>query len=224
MTFVAYTPALLGQWVVFENQAELLEQALADTPLLDPELNGGVGYIYVDREVGLSLSLDFAAVIDGDGDVSRAIPLRVPGGLQVDLRYPILQELALRPVADHERSLLELPTEPVWLIAHHHPAAEALRGERELDPLRAAEHPDDLRVVLMDDGLQPEAVWGRVQGVTDTRDLLLELITHPMQDFDLSAGDLFTAQVYRDESGQLMLLWQPSGSELFLSGATEFGF
>lgn len=67
-------------------------------------------------------------------------------------------------------------------------ASEDLEKSRSfefLDKLRDLQHPDDVKVILMKDGLKPEEVWVRLTGLGD-HVLIGTMLNQPYQDYGIN--------------------------------------
>ena len=75
------------------------------------------------------------------------------------------------------------------------------RWNRDVDEFRDRYHPDDVRVVLVKDGLNMETCWVRMDDVFE--DVITgTLLSTPVQDFSLSEGDAVSFTVMEFEDGE----------------------
>lgn len=80
---------------------------------------------------------------------------------------------------------------------------EKTRYMEFLDSSRHPQYPDDIQVLLMRDGLQPEACWTRIIGLGDHW-IMGTLLNEPNQDFDYHEGEKIAFFVHENEDKSII--------------------
>ena len=85
-------------------------------------------------------------------------------------------------------------------------ASKELEETRELsflDGVRSQQYPDDVKVILMKDGLKSEEVWVHMTNLGDHA-LIGKLLNQPYQDYGIDKGDSIEFNVKKDDEGNVI--------------------
>lgn len=183
----------INQKIVRITGEEIVKQINSMNIELDGLL-GGFFYVYIDHEKGLTFEL--LAIETSDGQFRIA-----PKEYSYKLRC--------RPLFDEEIEIvsginMDLFKEKIDIINETYKVSvdvERLRYLKDLDDSRHSEYPDDVKVFFLKEGLDVEACWVRLTGVTD-RKICGKLLTKPMQNFDLELEEIieFQTVIMEDKS------------------------
>lgn len=145
-------------------------------------------YGYIDHEAGISFeALCFARAEDGSIDFR---PGREDASCK--LRYDSINGSLLRLTdedIDAENHDFISKIAMVNKFYKANPVAEKLREIVSLDPSRSPQFPDDILVIFIKEGYNPEGIWGRIAGF-DGEYVTVQILNGPWGDFGLSEGDL----------------------------------
>ena len=160
-------------------------------------------------------------------DPHGGLMLHVLGTIDKDTRATITVlgegrrlRLAAGPYRDTPFSVLraiDLPDFPVDAVAtelarDYAPGEQrdATRRVRAIDELRNFENPDDVVVVLMAHGMQPEGVWATLEHIDDSGKLHARLQNEPFDNFGVHAGDVCRLRLRTNpETGQVLAFVTP---------------
>ncbi len=164
-----------------------------------------LAYSYPDSMCGLSFEALELGQRTGDGFIFSggceeiSAKFRFDAVRDLDFQYP-----------DQEDELREKHTRKIETIHRFYaaePGVEKTRDLTVLDEFRYPDCPDDVQVLLLKDGIRPEACWVRLTSVK-TRLFTGKLLNEPYADFGFHEGDevKFVCAATRD--GRKILVMQ----------------
>lgn len=160
---------------------------------------GIVAYGFIDDTAGLSfIPLGFACLADKSikvRDIDEFLIIR--SGALTDYSYLSLSDL------DMDVSRFD---DKIRFIrdSYDNQDREIIRGITELDKFRHEEYPDDLSVIMVREGLNPEQVWVRSNQITD-QGIFCELLNEPYKDYGVHAGEIIQVSVYQYDDGEMLI-------------------
>ncbi|OUO62058.1 hypothetical protein B5F74_02275 [Collinsella sp. An271] len=164
---------------------------------------GLIAYGYVDHVRGLCCAILASARLDTANqlEVRRDLDdmsIRIEAGALGDLRCAGVIDDVLGERAELVETMCFQKEEPE--------SVEALRSIRALDPFRHRDYPDDVRALLVGDGIEtPEAVWLRLEILTEGNDILARLLNEPAQRCGVHTGDLLPLAFYDTDDDTLLV-------------------
>lgn len=142
---------------------------------------GVLVYGYIDRECGMTLDVIACARDMGDGKVSFAKPSDTTRSI---LRIGSLKDAEYSFIAYGDDELANKYKDRIEMISHYDDSDEVMESRKFdfLDEFRNDEHPDDVLVYLVKDGLHLEECWVRITGLEE-KFIVGTLLNEPDQDF-----------------------------------------
>lgn len=151
------------------------------------EANGILTYGYYDREVGLTLEVLAAALMDGEharfGVSSNTISSKI--------RIDVVAEDNCFFFPDDNGSLSKRYANKLKTLEAYNADEYVERTRRMmfLDDCRHERYIDDIKVIFAKNGLQREEIWTRITGLTENR-IIGVLLNELYQDFGYHEGDI----------------------------------
>lgn len=155
----------------------------------EPEDDGVILYGYIDRSHGLSFIAICCAHIDASGSIACA-----PVGQNIFLRISAdsIKDTRFFDLMESNCDTYEFNTfiERAMCFEDNNLQIELMRQNRGLDSMRHPEYPDDIRVLLYKENLQPEQVWVRGIGAINSDGYWLgRLLNEPYEDYGCHNGE-----------------------------------
>ena len=170
------------------------------------EADSVLTYGYIDHEAGFTLEI--LACAKEMEENSFAYADKVPEDITLKIRFGsvIEQEFFVMAYGDDEdyRNAYKKKVES----ADSYKVSEEVENTRMfdfLDDFRSDEYPDDVRVLLIRSGLQPEECWARIEGLGD-KCIIGTLLNEPYQDFGYHCGERVAFFVYHDDEDNTRLV------------------
>lgn len=168
------------------------------------EADGVLTYGYCDKEAGFTLELlccvkktdEGIFFLEPPSDKTRAI-VRI--GAVFDVEYVF--------IGYGDDSIKENFLYKIEMISHYNADAEVeiSRTIKFLDEFRHKLFPDDVFVITIKNGLNPEGFWARITGLEE--DFIIgTLLNEPDQNFGYHAGDAISMFIYEDDEGKNHLI------------------
>ena len=150
--------------------------------------NNIIGFFYVDNTAGVTL--DVVCLFDYVNDNISITENLLEKKIRVMLRYSSFKDLDIELFETDQISTLGL-TKPIWISSYEYESEDLIttRKDRQLDKYRHDDYPDDIKVLLIHQGLQPETVWCRLEKTISDGFYICRLINQPNQDFKISNGE-----------------------------------
>lgn len=183
---------------------ELIEKLAKNGWEIINNCDGVIAYGYIDEQCGLSFQIFGAASVkDGVEIVKESkdekIMLILRRGSVAENYFVNLQELGI-----------SYPEYDSWIkmirdnYDTKNKAKEEMRQMDFLDAFRNDDYPDDVRVVIFSEGLQPEQVWMKCCDITEEM-LFGTLLNEPNQDYGVHEGDKIGFVPIKTEEGLLLV-------------------
>lgn len=176
---------------------------LADLDV-DEVFDGVLVYGYVDHETGFTFEILSIAQQEDEGSFKF---FDLPNDITYKLRADAVKEcecLFNEDVYDEHMELFKDKISSLETYEENENVAKSRRFDF-LDPFRHEECVDDVQVVLLKDGLQPEQVWVRIEDLGD-KVIIGKLLNEPNQDFGYHLNEKVAFFVYTDKDGNQHLL------------------
>lgn len=204
-----FQPGMVDSWVVFQPPAYMMKAMLKNNSIDRPELNGGVGFVYIDHEAGISLRLHWTVAIQKQSFELLDLVMKEQGSMLL-FRYGLFNEMGFYPLNSEELKKLDLPDYPESQINYlPNTAVQWMRQDSRFDTYRASGFPDDLRFTIFQGGLKPEDVWGRFEGLSSDGFYVVRLMNRPHQNFGVNFGKLLKIKLANIGEEEPILLWMP---------------
>ena len=187
------------QFVVFPKN-KTTTVAAKNFPKIE-EANCILGYGYIDREAGLTVEVLAGGIQKGDS--FRFFDTTVE--IKSMLRIGSVKEDDFWIINDEDGGLADRYKEKLDILKGYDASEEVeeTRSMGFLDECRNAEYPDDIMVILVKEGLEPEGCWTRLTGIGD-HFLVGDLINEPYQDFGYHLGEMIGIFVQKNEDGSII--------------------
>ncbi len=163
--------------------------------------DGFLAYGYIDDQAGFSFRLLCSANIRGNklsrGRFISDIYMIVRRGQMNDCEYIDLDycEIDTSEFAEEVNSINEN-------YKCKNEQTEEMRKFTFLDEVRSIEYPDDIQVILYQEGMKPEQVWVKCWAFTE-KELFGMLLNEPNQDFGVHYGSIIGFAPMKQEDGIL---------------------
>lgn len=198
-----------NRFVIVEGAVseELVEPGFAVSDVADAVL----AYAYIDHEQGLSL-LALAPASLETGEVFHDVSYPIVQGRLVLIRWGSLSPEARVAFPESTTAFEKHYAEVLDSYRSDHAPNKGVEVTRELkqvDALRSPEYPDDVLVILADEGLPPEGVWFRMVGLVEDNMPAGVLLNEPSSDYSVHAGDLMALGITEAEDGSPILFTMP---------------
>ena len=161
---------------------------------------GVLVYGYIDRQCGMTLDVIACARDMGDGKVSFAKPSDTTRSI---LRIGSLKDAEYSFIAYGDDELANKYKDRIEMISHYDDSDEVMESRKFdfLDEFRNDEHPDDVLVYLVKDGLHLEGCWVRITGLEE-KFIVGTLLNEPDQDFGYHMGDTVAFFIQKEKDGK----------------------
>lgn len=185
------------------------------------EADGVLTYGYCDSEAGFTLEILCCVKNIGEGQFAFANPSEDTRGI-----------VRIGAVADEDFVFVGYGDDPIKdnfpkniEMVSHYDADEEVEASRTfdfLDEFRHEQYIDDVLVLTIKDGLQPEGCWVRISGLQDNC-LVGTLLNEPNQDFGYHEGEEISFFLYEDDEGKRHLISDMNASMKITSEDLEGG-
>ena len=161
---------------------------------------GVLVYGYIDRECGMTLDVIACARDMGDGKVSFAKPSDTTRSI---LRIGSLKDAEYSFIAYGDDELANKYKDRIEMISRYDDSDEVMESRKFdfLDEFRNDEHPDDVLVYLVKDGLHLEGCWVRITGLEE-KFIVGTLLNEPNQDFGYHKGETVAFFIQKEKDGE----------------------
>ena len=209
MSFEPFSPSLLYQWVFIDDKIQLIANSLKGTDMENSEINAGLGYLYLDPQLGSSLHLEQALILGGEKH-NQTFPIDPEKGGFFVFRHSGLKAFAFQILSDQGRQEWELHPIPVVLKVPSVPQTVKNMLKNSLfDPFRSPSHPNNIQFCIGTEGLKVETVWGAyLQELPQENLYAVILLNEPHQDFGVHEGDILPV-MYQPENDGGLFIWMP---------------
>ena len=180
--------------IILNNDS--IRSIVSDCPGADESV-GVLVYGYIDHEAGFTFEILSFAIDDGNDNFAFH---DLPDDITFKLRAGAVKDCECffnENIYDEFSELFKEKITRLEIYNHSEDVAKS-RTFDFLDAFRDEEYIDDVQVILMRDGLKPEACWVRLEGLGDGV-LIGNLLNEPDQDFGYHAGDRIAFFVYTDD-------------------------
>lgn len=196
-------------------------KAVAENFLGFKEADGVLTYGYCDREAGFTLEVLCCVKRVDDEQFAFANPSEDARGI-----------IRIGAVADEEYVFIGYGDDPIKdnferniEMVSHYDADEDVETSRKfdfLDEFRHELYPDDVLVLTVKEGLNPEGCWARIVGLGD-KCIIGTLLNEPDQDFGYHEGDTIAFFLYEDNDGKKHLISDMNASQKITEEDLEGG-
>ena len=171
---------------------------------VDEAFDGVLVYGYVDREAGFTFEI-LSLALQGDEGGFKFYDL--PNDITYRLRSDAVKDCECLFSEEVFEEYMELFKDKISSLEIYEENENVAKSRRFnfLDSFRHEECIDDVQVVLLKDGLQPEQVWVRIEDLGD-KVIIGKLLNEPDQDFGCHILDKVAFFVYTDADGNQHLL------------------
>ena len=178
---------------------------------VDEAFDGVLVYGYVDHEAGFTFEI-LSLALQGDEGGFKFYDL--PNDITYKLRYDAVKDCECLFSEKVFEEYMELFKDKISSLETYEENENVAKSRRFdfLDPFRHEECIDDVQVVLLKDGLQPEQVWVRIEDLGD-KVIIGKLLNEPDQDFGYHLHEKVAFFVYTDEDGNQHLLCDMNPSQ-----------
>lgn len=168
------------------------------------DAEGVLVYGYIDRECGMTLEVLACAKNVGEGEYAFA---QGSEDMRAIIRIGAVKDVEFVYLADGDDAIGEDFADKLEMIKSYDAdeEVEASRFFEFLDEFRNELYPDDVMVLIIKEGLQPEGCWVRIIGLQDSC-IIGSLLNEPNQDFGYHEGDTVAFFVYEDDKGNKHLV------------------
>lgn len=182
---------------------ETIRKIAKDYPGYDGA-DGVLTYGYIDRECGMTLEILACAKCTGDDTFAFA---NASDTVRVIMRVGAVKDVDYTYIADGEDDLSEDFAKKLEIVREYdaEDEVEKSRTFSFLDEFRHELYPDDVFVLTLKDGLQPEGCWVRIIGLEE-RCIMGILLNEPNQDLGYHEGDTVAFFLYEDDDGNKHLV------------------
>lgn len=189
--------------IVYVKSTPELLKGLSDNIEINAEDDGFLAYGYIDEEAGFSFRILCSANISKGGLTRGAFNKDVG----VIMRRGQLNEFEYMNLDGSNIETSDF-AEYISVINDvykcENQQTEEIRGFTFLDSFRNSDYPDDIQVILVKDGINPEQVWVRCWAYTDN-ELFGKLLNEPYNDFGVHNGSIIGFAPVEFEDGLLCI-------------------
>lgn len=186
---------LYKQFILIEGKNIL--DTLKKVNLCPKGVIGALFFGYVDHQQGMMFELMALEMKE-----NKRINYRIaPVNISFKVSKKDMEEWDVKQVTPN----LDLFTEKLEYIQHIYmedPTLEDLRNFTDLDASRHSDYPDDVIVYLLKEGLDPEAVWTRMDSFKDGK-IYGNILVKPLKDIGLKKHDSIAFQITEMEDKKL---------------------
>lgn len=193
--------AVYGHFCLFPRNKTF--DKLADSIPYYEECDSVLTYGYIDHTAGLTMEILAAAVhvgntvhyLPSDSKVRQICRVGSLGGEDFI-------------VIEHEGNLRKQFEDKLNILSGYQVSDEIERTREEpaLDELRHPFYPDDVKVVLLREGLTPEECWVRIEGIGPEAVMEGTLLNKPDQDFGVNLSDSLCFRLLETGDGEYMCI------------------
>lgn len=167
---------------------------------------GFLAYGYIDNQAGFSFYIICSANIKDNtltfGEFNKESSYIVRRGYFNSCRFIEIEQfgVAESDFDEHVREYIQVINDCYRCSDE----TEKMRKFTFLDPLRSIDYPDDIQVILYQEGMQPEQVWVKCYAYTD-KELFGLLLNEPNQDFGIHNGSIIGFAPMKTADGLLCI-------------------
>lgn len=192
---------MIQRWAIVGRNS-CIDHLLDTRGFKDLDVNGGIGYFYVDHHEGISLRIHALCRFQ-PGTLPEIVINFEDHGEDLLLRYDEIGPFTL--LSNEDANNLSLLEEQRWYIYYESESLRTIRNRVDLDTFRATGYLDDVYVVLasqIPDHI-PEVVWVRLKEMSDEGTTFRGiLLNEPDADFGVHEGDMLTVHLVEDQDGR----------------------
>ena len=180
-----------------------IRKMVKDYPGYD-DADGVLTYGYIDRECGMTLEILACAKCTGDDTFAFANTIN---DIRVIMRVGAVKDVDFSYITDGDDELVDDFVKKLEIVKKYdaEEEVEATRSFDFLDEFRHELYPDDVFVLTLKDGLQPEGCWVRIIGIEGSC-IMGTLLNEPNQNFGYHEGDTIAFFLYEDDKGNKHLV------------------
>ena len=190
--------------IVYIQPTEKVRISLTKSTKICTKNGGFLAYGYIDSQAGFSFRALCSADIRNNtltyGEFHTEAGHIIRKGYVNDCSFLGVEQFGL-----DESDFDEHIREYIRAINECYTCSEGTEKMREftfLDPLRSPDYPDDIQVILYQEGLHPEQVWVTCYACTD-KELFGVLLNEPDQDFGVHTGSIIGFAPVKTDGGLL---------------------
>jgi|GEM_PF-522786 len=182
---------IINQWIILDDSTQIIKYIpqLGLAPF-HQDLNGLIGFVYVDNEAGISCKILFQCDILKEQNLST-LPFYPIEHVGITLRYSVIEILNYLVLSDNERRQYNLPEYPDWIYFYQSSDIAKVRSCTSIDRFRAISHFDDLQVIAYSSILKKvELLWVRMKAFNDKTGHFQGILnSEPYDDFGIHKGE-----------------------------------
>lgn len=187
--------------IIYVRSSEKLKKTLGNRFGSITEDDGFLAYGYIDEQAGFSFRPLCPANIRDNilsrGEFVSDVYLIIRRGQLNDCDYIDLDYCDI-DVTDFEDEINAINEN----YKCQNEQTEEMREFTFLDGLRSVEYPDDIQIILYQEGIQPEQVWVKCWAFTEDK-LFGKLLNEPNQDYGIHCGSIIGFAPLEQENGIL---------------------
>lgn len=143
-------------------------------------------YGYIDNQAGLSFEVLCMAKVKETGNV---VFRETSETTSFKMRYDSIQGIIFTMEDNSEFDRFESRVEAIHEFYHSSLITEALREDIRFDSCRNNQYPDDVVVIFLKEGMNPEGIWCKLADVKGDK-VYGRMMNEPYADFGAHNGDL----------------------------------
>ena len=161
------------------------------------------GYFYIDKEMGMSLRIIGNIEKDGRNKLYLDEEMIIDNDLVVD--YDFVSKFEVEVIDDEVARVIEGSNILENKLKEHYKNINNFLDTRErveLDPFRNEQFPDDIQVLLVNKGDDPdELLWARIEGIMDVKPdvLICKLLSDSYYNEDYVEETMIGVKYFEDE-------------------------
>jgi len=203
---------IINQWVFGKIFDGLKESLLVEMGLENSDINGYIGFCYMDDSMGISCRMH--SLCKKEKGKKPHIVVNLHDALKdIVLRYDCLEVIEILP--QKQVKSLGLEEKSAWVEQFYESSVLVPIREREdLDQFRAPGFFDDVEAILAPKNLEgpSEKIWVRLRGITDNENMFRGvLLNQPYGDFGVNEGDSVTVFLFKKNNKSYLICGEFSG-------------
>ena len=184
-------------------ESELNRVLLEEFPSVE-EVNGFVGYGYIDHQAGFTFETMACAIKNEKG--ITVLPGNDFMTFKQRMRHVMGKEVTILDEKDYDSSFFSKKIEKIENLYNGDVEIAALREIEEIDHLRSNEFTDDALVMMYKEGVNPEKAWFRLEGLNET--YIQGRLLHELskKEYGLHEGDVCNLSLMQDDNDTIHII------------------
>lgn len=166
------------------------------------EADGAILYGYIDHKAGFTFEVIAAGRLGESGIIANT---EANDEIKSIIRAEVIANEELINLDANEEMLATLHANKLDMLQAYDDSEEIFETREMdfLDECRDCFYVDDIKVLLVKDGLKSEVCWARIEGTTES-EIQGTLLNEPYQDYGCHEGDIILINIHKTDDDHVI--------------------